>query len=80
MDTARRRIWSQAYTWISLAAHRAVPSAAGVRDELKEQLSAAQIAEGDRRMAELAPGRPRVQLQDPQMPEELLSPNEELPD
>ena len=70
----------QAYTWVSLAAQRSVPAAVGVRDELKKQMSAAQIAEGDRRVAELAPHRPKIAAVDPEMNDELRSPNEELPE
>jgi hypothetical protein len=67
----------QAYIWISLAAQRAVPAAIGVRDELKEELTAAQLAESDRRVAELALNRPKIAVAAPDMNDELRGPNEE---
>jgi TPR repeat protein len=66
----------QGYTWVNLAAQRSVPAAASVRDEMKEQLTAEQIAEADRRVAALAPGRPKIVAQDPDFDEER-TPNEE---
>jgi len=67
----------QAYTWVGLAAQRSVSAAVGVRDELKEQMSAEQIAEGDRRVAELAPGRPKIAVSLPDIDDELRASNEE---
>jgi hypothetical protein len=47
---------------MSLAARRAMPNAAEMRDDLKKEMSQQQIEEGDRHVATMAPSRPKAGL------------------